>query len=79
MRILIIGGTRFVGPPVVSRLHAMGHTIWLFHRHPATVTLPDAIEHVYGDRRQLDEFSATFRRIEPDIVLDMIPITEATR
>ena len=76
MRILIIGGTRFVGPPVVRHLHDMGHTVWLFHRHPAQVVLPDSVEHITGDRHHLDDFGDIFRRIAPDVVLDMIPITE---
>ncbi|MGE5577994.1 MAG: NAD-binding protein [Syntrophothermus sp.] len=32
MRILVIGGTLFVGPNVVTRLNKMGHEVTLFHR-----------------------------------------------
>jgi nucleoside-diphosphate-sugar epimerase len=77
MRILVIGGTRFIGPPAVTSLYEMGHTLMLFHRQPTTLDLPEHIEHVYGDRRQhLANFGDTFRRFEPDVVLDMMPVTE---
>lgn len=32
MRILIIGGTHFIGPYVVARLHRLGHEITAYHR-----------------------------------------------
>ena len=32
MRVLIIGGTRFIGPEVVRQLHALGHQVTVFHR-----------------------------------------------
>jgi hypothetical protein len=32
MRILVIGGTRFLGPPLVRRLTALGHEVAVFHR-----------------------------------------------
>lgn len=76
MRILIIGGTRFVGPPLVRRLYDQGHTVWLFHRSPAQVDLPP-VTHITGDRYRLAEHTGTFRTIQPDVVIDMIPLTEA--
>ncbi|MBN1563153.1 MAG: NAD-dependent dehydratase, partial [Anaerolineae bacterium] len=77
MRILIIGGTRFVGPPVVQRLHDQGHTLWLFHRSPAQIELPTTVKHILGDRYELADHRDTFRRIKPDVVLDMIPLAQA--
>lgn len=77
MRILVIGGTRFIGPPTVRQLHAAGHEVLLFHRTPAQVELPDEIEHVLGDRNAMsDVVRERLRAFAPDIVLDMIPITE---
>lgn len=32
MRVLVIGGTRFVGLPLVNRLVAAGHEVAVFHR-----------------------------------------------
>jgi nucleoside-diphosphate-sugar epimerase len=79
MRILIIGGTRFIGPHVVRRLLEAGshHTITLFHRGETTAELPASINHIYGDRHALPSFANEFRKTAPDVVLDMIPYTEA--
>lgn len=77
MRILIIGGTRFLGPPVIRRLHDQGHTLWLFHRTPSPIEFPPDVQHILGDRYQLADHTETFRRIMPDVVLDMIPLAEA--
>src|SRR3954453_20970791 len=65
MRILVIGGTGFIGPPLVRQLAAMGHDIAVFHRGPTTIDLP--AEHILGDRRDL----ATLRP-RADIVVDLI-------
>jgi nucleoside-diphosphate-sugar epimerase len=32
MKVLIIGGTNFIGPPVVRRLTDLGHQVAVFHR-----------------------------------------------
>lgn len=42
MRILIIGGTNFIGPPVVCQLGAMGHEVTVFHRGKTKAELPSA-------------------------------------
>ncbi|MFQ6538834.1 MULTISPECIES: NAD-dependent epimerase/dehydratase family protein [Aphanothece] len=48
MRILVMGGTRFVGKPLVEQLQAAGHALTLFTRgrHP----VPPGLEHLVGDR-----------------------------
>jgi nucleoside-diphosphate-sugar epimerase len=75
MQILIIGGTRFIGPYVVRRLADEGHRITLFHRGETKTDLP-SINQIYGDRRNLSSFSDEFKTLAPDVVLDMIPYTE---
>lgn len=77
MRILIIGGTRFIGPPVVCQLCDKGHDVWLFHRNLPQVALPDTVRHIYGNREQLTASRSEFAAVAPDVVLDMIPLTEA--
>jgi nucleoside-diphosphate-sugar epimerase len=76
MRILIIGGTRFIGPYVVRRLADTGHSVTLFHRGETKANLPASINHIYGDRRDLPSFINEFKTSAPDVVLDMIPYTE---
>jgi nucleoside-diphosphate-sugar epimerase len=48
MRILVMGGTRFVGKPLVALLQAAGHELTLFTR--GRQPLPAGVEHLLGDR-----------------------------
>jgi nucleoside-diphosphate-sugar epimerase len=50
MRILVIGGTRFIGPAVVRRLHGMGHHVTVLHRGETESADLPAIPHLHGDR-----------------------------
>lgn len=63
MRILVIGGTGFIGPHVVRRLADRGHHVIVFHRGQSKIGLP--AEHVLGDR-------ASMPKIDAEIVVDLI-------
>jgi len=76
MRILVIGGTRFMGPLVVRSLNDLGHEVIVFHRGQTPTDLPSAVKEVLGDRRSLASFVDKLTRLAPDIVLDMIPAIE---
>ncbi|HEX8651775.1 MAG TPA: NAD-dependent epimerase/dehydratase family protein [Pyrinomonadaceae bacterium] len=77
MRILIIGGTRFVGPCVVRRLvGAGGHEVTIFHRGETETELSPDVRHIHGDHRDLLAFEAEFKQLAPQVVLDMIAYTE---
>jgi len=76
MRILVIGGTRFMGPLAVRSLSNDGHEVVVFHRGQTSANLPKGVKEIRGDRRPLAPFAAELQRLEPDIVLDMIPIGE---
>jgi nucleoside-diphosphate-sugar epimerase len=40
MRILIIAGTNFIGPPLVRRLIELGHEVTVFHSGKTQAELP---------------------------------------
>ena len=50
MRILFIGGTRFVGLHMAREAVARGHEVTLFHRTEKVLPGLDAASHIYGDR-----------------------------
>ena len=77
MRVLAIGATGFIGPPVVRRLHEHGHEVAVFHRGETEADLPDPTLHIYGDRNHLSEHRDDFARFGPEVVLDLVPYTEA--
>src|SRR5215472_2039113 len=65
MRVLVIGGTGFIGPHVVRQLAAVGHLVSVLHRGNTPLKLP--AEEILGDRRDL----ATIRP-KADVVIDLI-------
>ncbi len=76
MQILILGGTRFIGPTAVHRLVESGHKVTVFHRGQSRAPLPASVHHMLGNRRSLSDFGEAFRRLAPEVVLDMLPVTE---
>jgi 2'-hydroxyisoflavone reductase len=57
MKILIIGGTKFLGRHLVSAAQARNHEITLFHRGKHSSEGIENVEEIYGDRNDdLDKF-----------------------
>jgi len=76
LRVLVIGGTRFIGPCVVESLLQRGCEVSVFHRGRSELGgLPD-VRHVHGDRADLASHRTVFSRIAPDVVVDMIPLQQ---
>ena len=67
MKILVMGGTRFVGKPLVARLQAQGHALTLFTRGKNAV--PAGVEHLCGDRSSEEGLSALQGR-SFDVIVD---------
>jgi nucleoside-diphosphate-sugar epimerase len=72
MRILVIGGTGFIGTFVVEQLARIGHEVVVFHRRSAPRLLPSGVRPLEGDRRQIHHQRDELRRALPDVVIDMI-------
>jgi nucleoside-diphosphate-sugar epimerase len=67
MKILVMGGTRFVGRPLVDQLLTAGHTLTLFTR--GRQPLPDGVEHLAGDRSSDEGLTALAGR-RFDVIVD---------
>ena len=76
MKVLVIGGTNFIGPYAVRRLAEAGHEVAVFHRGRAEAELPAGVGRIQGDRRRLDDHADTLGGFAPEVVLDMIPMNE---
>lgn len=76
MRVLILGGTGFLGPQIAGRLAANGHEITVFHRSSANSGSRTPFPEIHGDRNQLRESSGELRRVNADVVVDVIAFTE---
>jgi nucleoside-diphosphate-sugar epimerase len=47
-----------------------------FHRGTSESDLPDTVQHVHGDRARLSDYAAALCRPAPDVVLDLLAMTE---
>jgi len=68
MRLLVLGGTKFLGPPTVDAALVRGHDVTLFNRGRTNPDLYPDVEKIRGDRTE--DLSALDGR-EWDAVLDM--------
>jgi nucleoside-diphosphate-sugar epimerase len=76
-RVLVIGGTVFIGPSVVRQLAQSGHEVAVFHRGQTETDLPESVRHIHGDRANIKESRADIAVFGPEVVVDMRAMTEA--
>ncbi len=72
MRVLILGGTGFIGTHITQRLLASGHEVTVFHRGASL----DGAAVLRGDRNRLTDSIDAFHRLRPDVVIDAIAFTQ---
>lgn len=78
MKILVLGGTGFLGPYVVKYLSAMGHDVTIFHTGKHEPDLPTQVRHIHSPSATIPlwEIPDELREMTPDVVLHMIPAGE---
>ncbi|TWB88672.1 nucleoside-diphosphate-sugar epimerase [Synechococcus sp. Ace-Pa] len=67
VKILVMGGTRFIGKPLVAQLLAFGHELTLFTRGRNPV--PAGVEHLAGDRGDAEALAPLQGR-SFDVIID---------
>ena len=69
MRILIMGGTRFIGVYLTKALVEQGHEIVLFNRgkKPAPI---EGIQQIHGDRQDIEQLKEKLKEEQFDVVYD---------
>lgn len=72
MKILLIGGSGFIGNFVVRDLIAAGHSVAVYHRGQSRTQLPKGAYEIIGDRASLGWKRMDFMRVRPDVVIDCI-------
>lgn len=75
MRILLIGGTRFIGWHIASALVRKGGRVCLFHRGVTPHDCLKDVEEIFGDRRRLPSYRSQFQQFAPEVVIDCIGYT----
>jgi nucleoside-diphosphate-sugar epimerase len=78
MRIVVIGGTNFIGPHVVATLNRLGHQITVYHRGVHEPELPLGVRHVHSPHAGVPvrHFPLELSVPVPDVVLHMFPVGE---
>lgn len=77
MRILVLGGTRFIGRALVMELLDCGHEAAVVHRGEHGGELPAEVVHIHAERRQLADRREELLAFAPDAVVDLSAMTAA--
>jgi nucleoside-diphosphate-sugar epimerase len=70
MKILLIGGSGFIGRFVAEQLQQSGHGVTVFHR--GNTRVPAGAEELLGDHQSLHDHQPEFRRQKFDVVVDFV-------
>lgn len=78
MRIIVIGGTGFIGRHVVRHMVEAGHRVLVFHRGRTEADLPQDVQHVRSRdiSTAIHHFPEQTLRFAPDVVVHMIAMTQ---
>jgi len=74
MKIMIIGGTNFIGSVVASCLEKQGHNITLFHREKSHSLHYTEIQ---GDCESPDALKKGIELVRPDMIIHMIALYQS--
>jgi len=77
MRVIVFGGTRFVGLSLVEQLVDQGHSIAVVHRGQHEPERLRGVEHIHVERSSLGEHRQELLRFGPDAAVDMAAMTAA--
>jgi len=80
VRVLIIGGTRFIGPAVVNHLLSLGHHVTVYNRGNHAQSWAGDVKQILAsketatpdDRYNLRSCISEFRQARPDVVVHML-------
>jgi nucleoside-diphosphate-sugar epimerase len=72
MRILVLGGTGFIGRFLVPRLIDAGHDVAVLQRPDSAKTVAEGARSIRGDRHALADSARPLHDFAPDVVVDLI-------
>jgi nucleoside-diphosphate-sugar epimerase len=76
MRVLMIGGTRFIGWHIAAALIRAGHSICVFHRGSTPLEGLDGVYEILGEKENLPSYRDRFCDFHPEVVIDCVGYTE---
>lgn len=75
MRVVVLGGTRFIGRAVVEELVAAGHEPLVVHRGTHEPEGLPAVEHLHAERERLPGQADAIKAFRPDAAVDCFAMT----
>jgi nucleoside-diphosphate-sugar epimerase len=72
MRVLVIGGTGFIGRYLIPDLLGRGATVAVLARGLSGNEPPPSVERITGDRKRLVDSAGAIRTFAPDVVVDCV-------
>ena len=72
MKVLLIGGTGFIGSYLVPALQRRGADIAILSRGQSTNPVAPDLTRIGGDRKRLAESASAIRAFAPDVVVDLV-------
>ena len=73
MRVLLIGGSGFIGQKVVERLKQRGHHVIVFHRGQTGALNDIDAERIIGNRLEIDRYRDQIQELRPEAAIDFLP------
>jgi nucleoside-diphosphate-sugar epimerase len=70
MKVLVVGGTRFIGPHIIRKLREAGHQVLALNRGKSPTPLPPDVLRLTCDKNDRDRFRAALLDAAPDAVVD---------
>jgi nucleoside-diphosphate-sugar epimerase len=78
MRIMVLGGTRFIGAAIVEELHGHGHELLVVHRGEHEAAGAGGLaDHLHADRRDLPHLRGAVTDFDPEALVDTCAMTAA--
>jgi nucleoside-diphosphate-sugar epimerase len=77
MRVLVLGGTSFIGRRVVERLHERGDEVAIAHRGTTEPNNWVPVVHIHSDRHELGSYASLIRSFGADAIVDSNALTGA--
>lgn len=72
MRVLVIGGTRFIGRSIIDELVGAGHEVAIVHRGSFEPDDLPEVRHIHVDRNEIASVRDEIDGFDPDVVCDNI-------
>ncbi len=70
MRVVVLGGTRFIGRAIVEELASSGHDVLIVHRGVLEPADMPAVQHLHAERAALPARRSELAAFEPDAAID---------